>query len=412
MSCARWLQCRALSARGKGAAAPAGVGVGTCHSRMGPRWQRTHEPSRSTADGRHRDARSCTRARAIRTAALTLRPRSPPSCPRSSPLRRESRSAPRQAAGTPRTPASPSPESSDSPALAPKIRADEQPQRHEQRRRDVHVPRLVYCHAPSAPTGSSRAPSDVPVAVAAVHLREEEQRGHDEHRRRRFRTARRAARRRGRWRERSSDMGMDASRPVRMPRDVRGNGDRVRPSFDAEAAGLAFASVTARPASIATRCSARPRSASSSACSTPPPRPASRRPPPAPGARRPRPSPRRSPSTSPATAWPRSTPAAHATIMLDGHIDEIGVIVQYIDDDGYVYIAPIGGWDPQVLVGQRIRFLGNDGDVHRRRGQEAHPPHEARRPREGEQVHRPVGGHRRHQARGGGGAARASATRA
>jgi endoglucanase len=49
--------------------------------------------------------------------------------------------------------------------------------------------------------------------------------------------------------------------------------------------------------------------------------------------------------------------------MLDGHIDEIGVIVQYIDDDGYVYIAPIGGWDPQVLVGQRIRFLGNDGDV-------------------------------------------------
>jgi len=51
------------------------------------------------------------------------------------------------------------------------------------------------------------------------------------------------------------------------------------------------------------------------------------------------------------------------TIMLDGHIDEIGVIVQYIDDDGYIYIAPIGGWDPQVLVGQRIRFLGPHGDV-------------------------------------------------
>ena len=51
------------------------------------------------------------------------------------------------------------------------------------------------------------------------------------------------------------------------------------------------------------------------------------------------------------------------TIMLDGHIDEIGVIVQYIDDDGFIYIAPIGGWDTQVLVGQRIRFLGQDGDV-------------------------------------------------
>ena len=51
------------------------------------------------------------------------------------------------------------------------------------------------------------------------------------------------------------------------------------------------------------------------------------------------------------------------TIMLDGHIDEIGIIVQYIDDDGYVYISPIGGWDPEVLVGQRIRFLSGNGDV-------------------------------------------------
>jgi putative aminopeptidase FrvX len=56
-------------------------------------------------------------------------------------------------------------------------------------------------------------------------------------------------------------------------------------------------------------------------------------------------------------------PNGSPTILLDGHIDEIGVIVQYIDDDGYVYFSPIGGWDPQVLVGQRIRFLGRGGDV-------------------------------------------------
>jgi putative aminopeptidase FrvX len=56
-------------------------------------------------------------------------------------------------------------------------------------------------------------------------------------------------------------------------------------------------------------------------------------------------------------------PGGSPTIMLDGHIDEIGLIVQYIDDDGYVYPSPIGGWDPQVLVGQRIRFLGRGGDV-------------------------------------------------
>ncbi len=51
------------------------------------------------------------------------------------------------------------------------------------------------------------------------------------------------------------------------------------------------------------------------------------------------------------------------TIMLAGHIDEIGVILTFIDDDGYGYIAPIGGWDPQVLIGQRLRFMGHDGDV-------------------------------------------------
>ena len=56
-------------------------------------------------------------------------------------------------------------------------------------------------------------------------------------------------------------------------------------------------------------------------------------------------------------------PDGSPTIMLDGHIDEIGLIVQYIDDDGFVYPSSIGGWDPQVLVGQRIRFLGRGGDV-------------------------------------------------
>lgn len=51
------------------------------------------------------------------------------------------------------------------------------------------------------------------------------------------------------------------------------------------------------------------------------------------------------------------------TIMLAGHIDEIGVIITYVDDQGYVFIQPIGGWDPQVLIGQRLRFMGNKGDV-------------------------------------------------
>jgi endoglucanase len=56
-------------------------------------------------------------------------------------------------------------------------------------------------------------------------------------------------------------------------------------------------------------------------------------------------------------------PGGSPTVMLAGHIDEIGVIVTYIDDQGYAYIGPIGGWDPQVLVAQRIRFAGRNGDV-------------------------------------------------
>jgi endoglucanase len=56
-------------------------------------------------------------------------------------------------------------------------------------------------------------------------------------------------------------------------------------------------------------------------------------------------------------------PGGAPTILLAGHVDEIGVIVTYVDDTGYLYFGPIGGWDPQVLVGQRVRFRGRDGDV-------------------------------------------------
>ena len=50
-------------------------------------------------------------------------------------------------------------------------------------------------------------------------------------------------------------------------------------------------------------------------------------------------------------------------VMLAGHIDEIGVMVTHIDDDGFLYFDGIGGWDSQVLVGQRIRILTRNGDV-------------------------------------------------
>ncbi len=50
-------------------------------------------------------------------------------------------------------------------------------------------------------------------------------------------------------------------------------------------------------------------------------------------------------------------------VMFAGHIDEIGLMVSYIDDDGFLYFDPIGGWDHQVFVGQRVHLLGRDGPV-------------------------------------------------
>ena len=50
-------------------------------------------------------------------------------------------------------------------------------------------------------------------------------------------------------------------------------------------------------------------------------------------------------------------------VMLAGHIDEIGLQVTHIDKEGYLYVDSIGGWDPQVLVGQRVTLLSRDGDV-------------------------------------------------
>ena len=46
-----------------------------------------------------------------------------------------------------------------------------------------------------------------------------------------------------------------------------------------------------------------------------------------------------------------------------GHIDEIGLIVHHIDDDGYLWFTGVGGWDPIILVGQRVDVATRDGVV-------------------------------------------------
>src|SRR3712207_3773652 len=50
-------------------------------------------------------------------------------------------------------------------------------------------------------------------------------------------------------------------------------------------------------------------------------------------------------------------------LAIVGHIDEIGLIVHHIDDDGYLGFTAVGGWDPIILVGQRLAIATHNGTV-------------------------------------------------
>jgi endoglucanase len=50
-------------------------------------------------------------------------------------------------------------------------------------------------------------------------------------------------------------------------------------------------------------------------------------------------------------------------VGLVGHIDEIGLVVKHISSEGVLRFGTIGGWDPQVLVGQRVTILTATGPV-------------------------------------------------
>lgn len=55
--------------------------------------------------------------------------------------------------------------------------------------------------------------------------------------------------------------------------------------------------------------------------------------------------------------------AGAPTLAIVGHIDEIGLHVSHIEDDGYLRFGEVGGWDPVVLVGQRVRIETRAGRI-------------------------------------------------
>ena len=54
---------------------------------------------------------------------------------------------------------------------------------------------------------------------------------------------------------------------------------------------------------------------------------------------------------------------AGRSLAIVGHIDEIGLIVHHVDDDGFLWFTGVGGWDPVVLVGQRVAIATRTGAV-------------------------------------------------
>jgi endoglucanase len=56
-------------------------------------------------------------------------------------------------------------------------------------------------------------------------------------------------------------------------------------------------------------------------------------------------------------------PGAERRLMFAGHADQIGLLVTYIDENGFIYTNTIGGWDPQQLIGQRMTIYAAGGPI-------------------------------------------------
>ncbi len=56
-------------------------------------------------------------------------------------------------------------------------------------------------------------------------------------------------------------------------------------------------------------------------------------------------------------------PDGYPRIMLASHCDEIGFMVKYIDKNGFIYFSAIGGIDPHIVPGQRVKVYAKQGPI-------------------------------------------------
>ena len=50
-------------------------------------------------------------------------------------------------------------------------------------------------------------------------------------------------------------------------------------------------------------------------------------------------------------------------IMIAAHMDEIGFVVKYVSDDGFIYFIKVGGISDTVLLWQRVVIKAKSGDI-------------------------------------------------
>src|SRR4051794_14633052 len=55
-----------------------------------------------------------------------------------------------------------------------------------------------------------------------------------------------------------------------------------------------------------------------------------------------------------AVIHPKGQSDSAQRVMLAGHCDQIALMVQHVDENGFLYVQPIGGWDMQLLLGQYL----------------------------------------------------------
>ncbi|MEM0482343.1 MAG: M42 family metallopeptidase [Nitrososphaerota archaeon] len=92
-------------------------------------------------------------------------------------------------------------------------------------------------------------------------------------------------------------------------------------------------------------------------------------------------------------------------VMLAAHMDEVAMMVSWIDEEGYLSFAPLGGLDARVLVGQRVVVHSDRGPLEGCIG--AKPPHittqeEAKRVPELRELHIDIGASSREEAEAAG----------